>query len=71
MKKYYVIVRLNDNHYWGFGYWQKDIKEAQYFETPQLPTRRISEGDLYEKGSEGLPIEGTVFELKEVWVKEK
>lgn len=68
MEKKYIIVRLDNNTYWGRGYWEEDVKLAQYFDEPTYPTRRVSEGDLYERDSIGLPVDGKVFEVREVWV---
>jgi len=69
MERKYIIVRLDDNNYWGFGYWETDVKLAQLFDEPEFPKRRIAEGDLIEKGEiSDLFMKGKVFEVREIYI---
>ena len=73
MEKKYIIVRLDDNNYWGFGYWESDVKLAQFFNEPNYPAKRIMEGDLIEKevSLNEMSLQGKVFEVREIFVNKK
>lgn len=65
MEKKYIIVRLDDNNYWGYGDWTPDIKEAQFFNNRSYAESRIQDKDLI--GSEEVFQEGEVWEVREVF----